>query len=410
MPASQRSADHTGKLFTPISINHLQLKNRIFKAPTMEAMADEDGAPTDRLIRFFKRTAAGGSGLMITGLTSVNNAGKGYVAENGMHADRLIPRWKELTDEVHAAGGRIVMQISHAGRLADPRVLEGGKAKAPSAMPNLMYLHWAQRLTEREIREIIRDFGEAAGRVKAAGFDGVEIHSSGGYLLASFLSPITNRRTDAWGGDSIRRFRLFEEIYHAVRRAVGIDYPVLAKLHLGDFLVFGRPWPANYDAGLRMQALGVDAVEFAIGVQENITITFAKGGMPIDVVGERLGPLHRRYWKAIAVCYTPFTKVTGPYFARAARELKRRGLTVPLLLSGGIRRFAEAEGAIASQTADLVGMSRPLLREPDLVQRWMNGQHEDSTCVSCNRCTLGLVNATPLQCSYREDARPKRHP
>ena len=409
MAASQTPVDQTG-LFTPILINHLRLKNRIFKAPTMEAMADEDGAPTEKLIRFFKRTAAGGSGLMITGLTYVNTAGKGYVAENGMHADRLIQRWKELTDEVHAAGGRIVMQISHAGRLADPRVLVGGTAKAPSTAPNLMYLHWAQRLTEREIREIIRDFGEAAGRVKAAGFDGVEIHSSGGYLLASFLSPLTNRRKDAWGGDSVRRFRLFEEIYGGVRQAVGKDYPVFAKLHLGDFLVFGRPWPANYDAGLRMQALGVDAIEFAIGVQENITITFAKGGMPIEVVGDHLSPLHRLYWKTIAVCYTPFTKFKGPYFAHAARELKRRGLKVPLLLSGGIRRYSEARHAIASETADLVGMSRPLLREPALPLRWMDGHYGDSTCVSCNRCTLGLVKATPLQCSYRDAGRPSGEP
>ncbi|HQP29748.1 MAG TPA: NADH:flavin oxidoreductase [Deltaproteobacteria bacterium] len=410
MRASQAPVNQPGPLFTAIAINHLELKNRIFKAPTMEAMADEDGAPTDRMTRFFQRTAAGGSGLMITGLTYVNNAGKGYMAENGMHADRLIPRWKALTDEVHAAGGRIVMQISHAGRLADPRVLNGAKARAASAMPNLMYLHWAKRLTVREIREIIRDFGEAAGRVKSAGFDGVEIHSSGGYLLASFLSPLTNRRTDDWGGDQVRRFRLFEEVYHAVRRACGRDYPVFAKLHLGDFLLLGRPWPGNYDAGVRMQALGVDAIEFAIGVQENITITFAKGGMPIEVVGDSLSPLHRLYWKTIAVCYTPFTKFKGPYFTHAARELKRRGLTVPLLLSGGFRRFAEAEHAIASGTADLVGMSRPLLREPDLPRRWMSGHREDSTCVSCNRCTLGLVNATPIHCSYREEARPKRHP
>ena len=119
MRASQAPVNQPGPLFTAIAINHLELKNRIFKAPTMEAMADEDGAPTDRMTRFFQRTAAGGSGLMITGLTYVNNAGKGYMAENGMHADRLIPRWKALTDEVHAAGGRIVMQISHAGRLAE---------------------------------------------------------------------------------------------------------------------------------------------------------------------------------------------------------------------------------------------------------------------------------------------------
>ena len=195
-----------------------------------------------------------------------------------------------------------------------------------------------------------------------------------------------------------------------MRQTVGRDYPVLAKLHLGDFLVLGRPWPANYQAGMRMQALGVDAIEFAIGVQENITITFAKGGMPIEVVGNHLSQMHRLYWKIIALCFRPFTKVKKPYFVHAARELKRRGLTVPLLLSGGIRRYAEAENAITSQTADLVGMSRPLLREPNLPQRWMKGHRDDSTCVSCNRCTLGLVNADPIQCTYRDDGHSKSRP
>lgn len=403
MPAAKPSSGEGQALFSPITINGLHLKNRIFKAPTMECMADEDGAPTDKLMRFFRRTALGGSALLFTGLTYVSTAGKAYFCESGIHADEAIPQWRQLTDAVHAAGGKIVMQISHAGRLADPRVLDGRKARAPSTMPNLMYLHWARRLAEEEIREIIRDFGAAAGRVKAAGFDGVEIHSSGGYLLASFLSPLTNRRRDAWGGNPRRRFHLFEEIYAAVRRAVGKDYPVFAKLHLGDLMLYGHPFPANYQAALAMQALGVDAIEFAIGVQENITITFAKGGMPIEVVGDHLSRLHRLYWKSIGLCYAPLAKVKQPYFVTAARELKRRGLTIPLLVSGGIRRYGEAERLIEDGTADLIGMSRPLLREPSLPQRWLSGSREDSTCVSCNRCTLELVNATPLRCSYRPE-------
>lgn len=389
--------------FSPITINGLLLKNRIFKAPTMECMATQDGAPTDRLIRFFKRTAAGGCGLMFTGLTYVNKDGQAYLAENGMHTDRLIAPWKQLTDEVHAIGGKIVMQISHGGRQIDPRVLAGRKAKAPSTAPNLMYLYLAQRLTDSEIRAIIDDFIAAAGRVKAAGFDGIQIHSSGGYLLASFLSPLTNRRCDAWGGDPLQRMHLFEEIYRGVRSAVGQDYPVFAKLHLGDMLLFGHPFPANYAAALKMQALGVDALEFAIGVQENISITFAKGRLPVEVV-VHLGRRMRLYWQAIALCYKPLGTVKRPYFMTAARQLKRSGLTIPLLLAGGIRRRQEAENAIASGVADLVGMSRPLLREPDLPQRWMNGYCGDSTCVSCNRCTMGLVNAQPLQCTYKGGA------
>jgi 2,4-dienoyl-CoA reductase-like NADH-dependent reductase (Old Yellow Enzyme family) len=106
-------------VFVPIKVNNLELKNRIFKAPTLECMATEEGAPTKKLTKFYKRTAKGGSGLMITGLSYVSKEGKAYFAENGIYDDSLIPAWKEFTDEIHEAGGKIMMQISHGGRQID---------------------------------------------------------------------------------------------------------------------------------------------------------------------------------------------------------------------------------------------------------------------------------------------------
>jgi len=399
------SADTQSKLFTPIVINGLHIKNRIVKAPTMESMATEDGAPTDQLIRHYKRAAKGECGLMMMGLCYVNKEGKAYFSENGIYDDKLIPEWKRFTDEIHEVGGKIVMQISHGGRQVDPRLLEGRKGKAPSSAPNLLHLYRPQKLEDSEIIGIIRDFGAAAGRVKEAGFDAVQIHSSGGYLLAGFLSPITNWRKDAWGGDEKRRFHLFEEVYKSVRQNVGTDYPVFAKIHLGDFLIMGHPFPANYQAALSMQELGVDAIEIAIGIMENCTITFSKGEMPVSIIDDHIGPFMKNYWKAVALCYKPFSKVKKPYFQTAALELKRKGLAIPLLLAGGIRRFDEAEHIIASKTADLVGMSRPIIREPNLPQRWMRGDRRDSTCISCNKCLLDMgINANPIRCHYKEGA------
>jgi 2,4-dienoyl-CoA reductase-like NADH-dependent reductase (Old Yellow Enzyme family) len=251
--------------------------------------------------------------------------------------------------------------------------------------------------------KIIQDFGAAAGRVKEAGFDAVQIHASGGYLLAGFLSPITNRRNDDWGGDEKRRFHLFEEIYKVVRQSVGQDYPVLAKIHLGDFLFMGHPFPANYNAALWAQGLGVDALEIAIGIIENGTISALKGGMPISISGDHIGRLMKNYWKVVGLCYKPFSKVKKPYFQTAAVELKKRGLTIPLLLAGGIRRFDEAEYAIRSGAADLIGMSRPIIREPNLPQLWMQGDRRDSTCISCNKCTFDMVlNTNPIKCHHKE--------
>jgi 2,4-dienoyl-CoA reductase-like NADH-dependent reductase (Old Yellow Enzyme family) len=362
-------------------------------------MGDADGAPTDRYIRFYRRAARGGAGVMLTGLNYVIPDGQGYLNQCGMHDDAMISRWRRVTDAVHEADGRIVAQISHAGRQTDPRLLEGRKASAPSNVFNLLYLYRTRQLEEDEIKDIIRHFGRAAARAKEAGFDGVQIHSSGGYLLASFLSPMTNRRKDGWGGSREARFRLFAEIYREVRKTVGNDFPVFAKLHLGDIMVAGRPFPANWQAALWMQELGVDALEFAMGVFENSCITFAKGDMPIDMVDDHVGWMLRTYWKLTEWAVKPMSKVSKPYFAKAAKELKKRGLSIPLLLAGGMRRFEEAQGAVEKGTADMIGMARPLLREPGLPQRWGKGDLGESRCISCNRCTIDMgVNANPLKC------------
>jgi 2,4-dienoyl-CoA reductase-like NADH-dependent reductase (Old Yellow Enzyme family) len=404
MEKPDKISDTKEKVFAPITINNLELKNRIFKAPTLECMATEAGAPTEKLTRFYKRAAKGGSGLMITGLSYVSKEGKGYLGQNGIYDDSLIPAWKDFTDKIHEADGKIVMQISHGGRQVDPRLLTDKKAKAPSNVPNIMYLYKAQKLEEDEIEKIIQEFGEAAGRVKKAGFDGVQIHSSGGYLLASFLSPITNRRKDEWGGDEKSRFHLFKKIYKSVRKNVGDDFPVFAKVHLGDFMLMGHPYPANYQAALWMQDLGVDALEIGMGIFENATITFAKGKMPVSIIDNHIGPFMRFYWKTTEWIFKPFSGFKKPYFQTAARQLKKHGLTIPLLLAGGVRRYDEAAAFLDEETADLIGMARPLLREPNLPNKWMQGNKADSLCISCNKCTFDMgVNGNPLKCHERSN-------
>jgi len=395
--------ENENKLFTPITINKLTIKNRIFKAPTLECMAAKDGSPIEQLTNFYSRIAKGGSGLIITGLSYVSKNGQAYIAQNGIQSDHLIAKWKNFTDEIHKAGGKIVMQISHGGRQIDERLLVNKKAKAPSSFPNLMHLYKAEKLEEAEIKEIIKDFADAAKRVKKAGFDGVQIHASGGYLLASFLSAVTNRRKDHWGGDKKRRFYLFEEIYKSVRQSVGDDFPVMAKVHLGDFMFLGRPFPNNYQAALRMQEIGVDALEFAIGTFENSTITFAKGDMPIEVVDDHISRFKKLYWKAVSLFYKPFSKVKKPYFLYAGSELKKRGVHIPLLLSGGIRKYSTAENILSSGMAELIGMARPLIRNPGIPNQWMKKDPKESSCVSCNKCTYDMgINANPLKCRYRK--------
>ncbi|KKK83618.1 hypothetical protein LCGC14_2791550, partial [marine sediment metagenome] len=220
------------KVFTPFNLKGLGLKNRIVKSATLENMATPEGLPTEETRRFYERLAKGGAGLIITGYAYVNESGQSFPLQNGIHRDRIVAEWQRITDAVHEQGGKIAMQIAHGGRQIKSRALGGRKSLAPSATPDLVYFTMPKPMTETEILQTIQDFGNAAARVKEAGFDAVQIHGAHGFLLSSFLSPLTNRRRDKWGGNFDNRFRFLAETCNAVRRAVGPDFPVLYKLNM----------------------------------------------------------------------------------------------------------------------------------------------------------------------------------
>jgi 2,4-dienoyl-CoA reductase-like NADH-dependent reductase (Old Yellow Enzyme family) len=220
--------DSVTRLFETTSIGGMKLRNRVIRSATLENMATAEGLPTDKTGRLYERLARGGAGLIITGYAYVDGAGRTYPRQNGAHTDAAVSRWRPITDAVHAHGARIAMQIVHGGRQVKPYPGRG-RPLAPSASPNLVDFTLARSMTADEIRRTIEDFGRAAARVKAAGFDAVQIHAAHGYLLSSFLSPLTNRRRDEWGGDDRRRLAFPLAVYRAVREAVGADFISMAR-------------------------------------------------------------------------------------------------------------------------------------------------------------------------------------
>ncbi len=371
-------------LFEPSSIGGMALKNRIIRSAFLENMATPEGLPTDDTLKLYERLARGGVGLIITGMAYVHPGGRGQPLQHGAHADAMIPAWRRITDSVHQSGGKIAMQIVHCGRQSNPKALGGVQSVAPSAAPNLYYLTQSRAMTRDEIVQTVKDFGDAAARVKEAGFDAVQVHAAHGYLVSSFLSPLTNRRRDEWGGDAERRLRFPSEVYQSVRRAVGPDFPVLYKMNANDFTCRGLTPAESFPAARHLAERGLDALELSGGIFE-MGLRISRGGVPSDLICLDRTPLVRHSLRAAFKLQKFFTPFKEAYFLPYARQLKPT-LKIPLILVGGIRTPAAAEHILETGAADFVSLARPLVREPDLPNKWLSGKRSEAQCTSCNRC------------------------
>jgi len=345
-------------LFEPYSLSGLRLGNRIVRAATYEKMADDDGRVTDRLVELYEELARGGSGLLITGFALVHPSGRAGPKMLSAHAESYIERLKELTDAVHREGGLIALQLVHGGRQCPPLLLGGEQAIAPSEMYDRFTRSNSRAMTEAEIWTVIEAFGDAAWRARSAGFDAVELHGAHGYLISSFLSPYTNRRDDYWGGDEERRSHFAEEVLKSVRSAVGGNYPVIMKVNADDLMEGGITPEESLRQVRRLEQQGLDAVEIS-------------GGMKDSRVRTIRPDIHRAEDEA-------YFKDSGKLFKDA--------LNIPVILTGGMRSRGVMEGVLERGEADLVGMSRPLIREPDLPNLMRDGK-ERADCISCNKCT-----------------------
>jgi 2,4-dienoyl-CoA reductase-like NADH-dependent reductase (Old Yellow Enzyme family) len=360
------------ELFEAIEINGMRLKNRSVRSATWTGMAEPDGRYSKKLMRLTTDLAKGEVGLIITGFAYVLSNGKALAGQAGIHNDAMIPRLKEATKKVHKAGGKICMQIVHAGAQTLIRETKDQPIWGPSPVLNKIFQKTPKAMSQREIGDTVRAFGRAAERVKKAGFDAVEIHGAHGYLVSQFLSPATNKRTDKYGGSLANRARFLFQIYRAVRKAVGKDFPVLIKLNCKDFVRGGLKDTDALSVAKQLDKMGIDAIEVS-------------GGVP--AAGD-LGPARLKIRKAS----------DEAYFLSIANRIKKQ-VSVPIVLVGGIRSFKTINDILKSGKADLISMARPFIREPHLIKRWKKGNHKKATCISCNKCFPTGMSREGLHCA-----------
>ncbi len=361
-------------LFTPYRIGELELRNRFVRSATWDASADETGAATDGSVSIFRALADGGVGLIVTGYAYVSPLAKAAVGQYGIHCDGMIAGLRRLVQAAHDGGGKIAVQIMHAGINSHYLPSNGIEMLAVSSRADTMASH--REMTDEDVEGIISDFATAAMRGREAGFDAVQLHGAHGYLMSQFLSPLYNRRTDKWGGSAENRRRFHLEVARRVRQALGPDLPLLIKLGLQDADASGLSLAEGVETAKRLVEEGVDAVEVS-------------GGFGGSIRAARADEPER------------------PYFREQSAALKKE-VSAPVIEVGGIRSLETAQSIVDSGDADLISMCRPFIREPALVNRWQRGQKEPATCVSCSQCFGILIRQEPLECAQdrrlREEA------
>jgi 2,4-dienoyl-CoA reductase-like NADH-dependent reductase (Old Yellow Enzyme family) len=365
-------------LFDTTTINGMTLNNRFVRSATYDAAASETGFVTPKMTNLMRRLADGGVGLILPGFAYVLKNGNGGPGMLGIYSDDHIARLRDMVDTVHNAGGIIAAQIVHCG-VHSSKELIGEEPMGPSAIApqegKLAPFNGCRAMTKLDINSMIDAFAQAARRTQQAGFDAVQIHGAHGYLLSQFLSPFYNKRTDEYGGKVENRARIVLETYDAVRNTVGSNYPVLIKLNTTDFHAEGVIEANFLQVAMMLEKAGIDAIELSGGIGWNLYV---------------LGDVDRTAFRSVK---------DEAYYRDIAQQLKQK-IQIPVILTGGIKSYDLAQQIVDSKIADYIGLCRPLIREPDLVNRWKSGDTGPSECGSDNACVWALFQGKDLHCPH----------
>jgi len=334
------------------------LPNRLAKAAMTEGLADEADRATPRLATLYRRWSAGGSGLLITGNVMVDRRWLerpgNVVAEDDEGAGALA-EWARAGT---VAGNHLWMQISHPGRQSSRMSTRQPVAPSEVGLDILGMFARPRALAAPEIGDVVRRFAFTAATAKAAGFTGVQVHAAHGYLLSQFLSPVTNRRADEWGGALENRARLLLEVVRATREAVGPEFPVGVKLNSADFQKGGFSAEESMQVARWLEEAGVDLLEISGGTYEQPRLLGHAGA-----AGTAEEPARES------------TRAREAYFLDYARRI-RETVTMPLMVTGGFRSRGAMAAALAEGALDVVGLARPLCVEPALPGRLAAGTAE----------------------------------
>jgi 2,4-dienoyl-CoA reductase-like NADH-dependent reductase (Old Yellow Enzyme family)/thioredoxin reductase len=369
------------RLFSPLRIKSMELKNRIVMPAMTTLLGNADGTVSDGFVDYYAARARGGAALITAETVDVHpythNLALGERGFTAIYDDRFIPSFRRFTDSMHAAGAKASIQLHHNGRamiMIDP----SKPPVAPSAIPHPGGAV-PRALTAAEIKELVEAFGAAAGRAKAAGFDAVEVHGGHGYLIAQFMSAYSNRRTDDYGGDLMGRLRFPIEVLRSIRKTVGAGFPVIFRFSADERVPGGRDPMESVAIAPHLAEAGADCLSITTGMHFTLYYTVATMGLP----------------KGLNV---------------AAASKVKASVTVPVVVAGRLNDPILAESVLAEGKADLIAVGRGLIADPELPNKLREGRWKDiRPCIACNQGCIGaLTLGAPFTCLVNPEAGRER--
>ena len=357
-------------LFEEISYGGLKVKNRLVRSATLELGTTADGSLTQEYLEIHKRLADGGVGTIISGITGIGLEGRVMPQMPSVLHDNFVEMIEKDSDYIHKKGAKLIVQLVHCGFLAFPT---SGNIIVPSKTQTIqsMSKYSMETMTKQDISQIIEQYVCAAVKCKEAGADGVQIHAAHGFLLSEFLSPFFNKRTDEYGGDIINRTRIVTEIIEGIHKKVEKNFSIWIKINHSDGFEGGISLQDSIKAAIIFDKLGVDVIEVSSG------ITGAPTFLPNKIIN---------------------CKEDEEYNKDAAIQIAEEMKHASVIAVGGFRSYAKIEECLQNTKIKGISLSRPLICEPDLPNKWMDNPKYKVQCILCNRCFL----SNPLRCANQK--------
>ncbi|OHS94869.1 oxidoreductase, FAD/FMN-binding family protein [Tritrichomonas foetus] len=374
-------------VFTKPRINGLVPKNRIMRSATFESLGSPEGLATEKLTNHLCRLAKGGCGLIVAGCAYVNKKGRGHLYQIGLTNDEQVSSINTMISKVHQSGGLVALQLNHAGLESRPKLTGYPTPEGPSQTNKKN-----GAMSKDAIYEVIDSFIQAGKYAVAAGADGVQLHAAHGYLLGEFISPIWNKRDDEFGGDTKRRFEIVRRILNGLRSELPSSFPIMIKMNGHDFENGGVTVETAIETAKMAQEAGCDAIEVSGGSGRKPYSLM--GDMPYDVLFKDPKKREAMQKRFSDIHFSPC------FNHKFAKEIKKH-VNIPVISVGGFRTIDEIETVLKNNECDMVSLSRPFLRQPDLVNQFRKGEKKVS-CKNCNMCFFQVMADKPARCySYQ---------
>lgn len=382
-------------LFSPFSLNGLQIKNRFVFSACEDNLATDQGFVTDEMINKNRKPSKGGVGLIISSHITVHPLGRARKHELGIYGDDMIPGLKKLVDSIHNEGGKIIFQLGHAGVQTTEEVIGQLPLGPSSSQKN-------SEMDEDQIQDVILAFTRGAERAMEAGADGIQLHAAHGYLINEFLSPYFNHRNDLWGGPEENRFRLLGSIIIETKKMLPEQMPLIIKLNSNDYTPEEGITPGlSVSYAKRLAALNIDGMEVSCGTSSRSPWNTCRGDIPVKEISRSFPESQRSKVENFLNTLVGKFELREGYNLEAAMRIRPVMGNIPLFAVGGFRHVANMEKAVRNGYTDLISMCRPFIREPYLVKHIKEGKVDTASCTSCNKCLAAVINDMPVKCYYK---------